>query len=70
MSCRYAKMLLPLAAVAAMSVPAVAQARQGSDDAAQHVRREHHRVMHVVRAVSDDGVNHVRHGDDDGLRHR
>jgi len=70
MSSRYAKMLLPLAAVAAMSVPAIAQARQGSDDPTHHVRREHHRLTHVVRTVSDDGVNHARHGGDDGPRHR
>lgn len=70
MSSLYAKVLLPLAAVAAVSVPAVAQARQGSDDPAHHVRREHHRVMHVVRGVSDDGLNHAHHGGDDGPGHR
>ena len=33
-----------LAAVAAVSVPAIAQARGGSDDPVNHVRREHHRI--------------------------
>ncbi len=67
---RYAKTLLPLAAVAAISVPAVAQARHGSDDPSTHVRREHHRVTHHVRHNHDDGARHARTSDDDGPNHR
>jgi hypothetical protein len=55
--------------VAALAVPAAAQARFGSDDPPQHVRREHHRLQHHQRG-SDDGVNHTRHGSDDGPNHR
>jgi hypothetical protein len=65
---RYTKYLVSLAAVAALAVPAVAQARHGSDDPINHVRREHHLVA-GHRHASDD--NHrERHGSDDGPNHR
>ena len=78
MRTRYAKALLPLAAVAAISVPAVAQASHGSDDPPQHVRQEdrrgeHQRVEHrrVERhSRADDGPRHDRRGSDDGPNDR
>lgn len=71
MSSRFTRVLVSIAAVAALSVPAVAQARHGSDDPASHVRREHHRVSHHLRQGWDDGVNHERRGgNDDGPNHR
>jgi hypothetical protein len=71
MQTRYAKPLLSLAAVAALAVPAVAQARFGSDDPPNHVRREHHRLQHHRQRVddgrrSDNLVEHARRGSDDG----
>jgi hypothetical protein len=66
---RYTKALVAIAAVGAISVPAVAQASHGSDDPAGHVRREDHRFDRNVRRASDDGPNHHRHGSDDGPNH-
>jgi hypothetical protein len=43
MKARYAKLLLPLAAAGAISVPAVAQASHSSDDPPQHFSHEHRR---------------------------
>jgi len=43
---RLTKTLVSLLAVGALSVPAVAQARHGSDDPAGHARQEHHAVKH------------------------
>jgi len=70
MRSRYAKILLPLAAAAAISVPAVAQARHGSDDPPSHVRHEHHRVADRHGRSDDDFGRHARHGNDDGRNHR
>jgi hypothetical protein len=69
MSSRYTKSVLSLAAAAALALPAVAQARHGSDDPANHVRREHHRLVHHVRHGAHDG-RHDRRGADDGPNHR
>ncbi|MFL5859181.1 MAG: hypothetical protein ACJ780_00120 [Solirubrobacteraceae bacterium] len=46
MHSRLTKMLVSLLAVGALSVPAVAEARHGSDDPAGHVRQEHHGAKH------------------------
>ncbi|MFL5928848.1 MAG: hypothetical protein ACJ77E_18100 [Gaiellaceae bacterium] len=43
----------------AASLPAVAPAKNGSDDRIGHVRHG-----------GDDGARHVRHGGDDGALHR
>ncbi len=43
MRSRLTKGLVALAAVSALSVPAVAQAKHGSADPIGHVRQEHHR---------------------------
>ena len=56
MRSRSTKFLLPLAAVAAMAVPAVAQARHGSDDPPNHIRREHNRFAEHHRADRDDAA--------------
>jgi Ni/Co efflux regulator RcnB len=73
MQSRFTKALLSLAAVASVAAPAVAQARHGSDDPANHVRHEHHvannrpdrdDVARHDRRGSDDGVHHDRHGSD------
>ena len=77
MRSRSTKFLLPLAAVAAMAVPAVAQARHGSDDPPNHIRREH-RVAEHHRADRDDAARdrreardrRDRRGADDGPNHR
>jgi Ni/Co efflux regulator RcnB len=68
MRSRSTKFLLPLAAVAAMAVPAVAQARHGSDDPPNHVRREHHRADRDDAARDRD--RNDRRGGDDGPNHR
>jgi hypothetical protein len=59
--------MVALAAVAALSVPAVAQASHGSDDAATHVRQEHHGAKHHRdRPDRDRGDRHDndRHDND------
>ena len=70
MKTRYTNALISLGAVAALAVPAVAQARHGSDDPANHVRREHHRVAHHVLRGLDDRGGRARGGVDDGPNHR
>lgn len=71
MPSRYTKVLIALAATGAIAVPAVAQARQGSDDPVGHQRHEHHQVLRGDhRRGSDDGINHDRRGADDGPNHR
>jgi hypothetical protein len=71
MPSRYTKVLIALAATGAIAVPAVAQARQGSDDPVGHQRHEHHQVLRGDhRRGSDDGINHDRRGADDGANHR
>lgn len=61
MHTRLAKGLLSLATVAALAAPGVAQARHGSDDPANHVRREHQRVERHHR--HDNDRDRDRHGD-------
>jgi hypothetical protein len=60
------KTLVSLAAVGALSVPAVAQARHGSDDPAGHVRQEHHAVRHHAANHHDrpDRDRNDRHDND------
>jgi hypothetical protein len=65
MRSRYTKALLAITAVGAIAAPAIAQARQGSDDPVTHVRQEHHRADHRLRRGHDDLVRHVRHDRDD-----
>jgi Spy/CpxP family protein refolding chaperone len=65
--------LVALAAVSALSVPAVAQAKHGSDDPIGHVRQEHHRggaQQHRDRPDRDRGDRHDndRHDDHGGDR--
>jgi hypothetical protein len=69
MQARYMKALLSLAAAAALAVPAVAQASHGSDDPANHVRREHHRAAHHIVRVNDDRGVHHSGSDDHGIHH-
>ena len=70
MQSRYSKLLLSLTTMAALALPAVAEARHGNDDPANHVRREHHRLIHHARHAADDGVNGMRQDSDDGRNHR
>jgi hypothetical protein len=79
MHSRSAKTLLALAATAVLALPAVAQARQGADDPAGHVRHsatEVHHHHHADRAGHGvaDGAGHGAddgpgHGADDGPAH-
>lgn len=72
MHTRIAKPLLSLAAVAALAMPGVALARQGSDDPVNHVRQEHRagQLGEHHRRGADDAARHVRGGRDDGPNHR
>lgn len=77
---RLLKTVLATATVAAVALPAGAQARQGSDDPAGHVRnaahqtatthqsRERHRHRHG--RGTDDLLRAARGGADDGPNHR
>jgi Ni/Co efflux regulator RcnB len=77
------KIVLTATAIAAIAAPGVAQARQGADDPAGHVRHSaddvrgahhtsaathRHRARHGRRGVHHS-ANHVRHGADDGPNH-
>jgi hypothetical protein len=67
---RLTKTLVSLAAVGALSVPAVAQARHGSDDPAGHVRQEHqasrhHAAQHRDRPDRDRNDRHDNDRNDD-----
>ena len=68
MHARYPKVLLSLAAAAALGVPASALA-QGADDGAHHVRQEHRHVAHHARHAGDDRGQHAR-ADDRGQHAR
>jgi hypothetical protein len=60
--------MVAIASVAALSVPAVAQASHGSDDPAGHVRHEHHRGdlhKHRDRPDRDRGDRHDNDRNDD-----
>lgn len=81
MNSRYTKVLATLAVTGAMAVPAVAQARGGSDDPANHEQRQHqlrHHVRHDRvdndrRDLRQDRVENERRdarGSDDGPNHR
>jgi len=63
---RLTKTLVSLAAVGALSVPAVAQARHGFDDPAGHVRHEHHASRHDAAQHRDrpDRDRNDRHDND------
>jgi Ni/Co efflux regulator RcnB len=78
------KIVLTVTAVAALAAPGVAQARQGADDPAGHVRHTgaddvrgaHHTSSTSSRHRSRSGrrgvhhsASHVRHGADDGPNH-
>jgi Ni/Co efflux regulator RcnB len=83
MTNRLAKTLLAATAVAALAMPAAAQARHGADDGPAHVRhaahattsaahkartRHRHHGRHHTRGADDNGVR--RHGGaDDGPNH-
>jgi len=65
------KILLTAAAVAALAVPAAAQARQGADDPAGHVRNSADDVRGAHDATTSTKVRHrarhhhrARHADD------
>jgi hypothetical protein len=68
------KTLIALTAVAALSLPAAALAKNGADDPAGHVRHASHstthHVRHHARHARHTGVHHARHGADDGPNHR
>jgi hypothetical protein len=66
MHSRLTKTLVSLAAVGALSVPAVAQARHGSDDPAGHVRQQHHAARHHAARHHDrpDRDRNDRHDND------
>jgi hypothetical protein len=68
MRSRVTKAMVALAAVGALSVPAVAQASHGSDDPVNHVRQEHHRgdaQQHRDRPDRDRGDRHDNDRNDD-----
>ncbi|HEY1524000.1 MAG TPA: hypothetical protein VGF70_13385 [Solirubrobacteraceae bacterium] len=79
MDSRYTKALTALAVAGAIAVPAVAQARGGSDDPANHEQRQH-QVRHHSRhhRFDNDRRRHDRadndrgdrRGSDDGPNHR
>jgi hypothetical protein len=78
MHSRYTKALITFAAAGALAVPAVAQARGGSDDPSNHEQRAH-QVRHHVRhdradnERRDDRADRDRRdgrGSDDGPNHR
>lgn len=73
MHSRYARGLAALATAALIALPAVAQARGGSDDPAGHHQREHQvrQDRHHDR-IDNDHLNGGRHDDrgtDDGPNH-
>jgi Ni/Co efflux regulator RcnB len=81
MNPRCKKTLLTVAAIAALAAPGVAQARQGADDPAGHVRhsrgddvRSSSKSTHRTRTRTRGGTHHAsghrRHGADDGPNHR
>jgi hypothetical protein len=73
----YMKALTVLAATGAIAVPAVAQARGGSDDPANHEQRQHqvrhhrrHDRLDRKRQVRRDNARRDARGSDDGPNHR
>jgi hypothetical protein len=78
---RYIKALPALAAAGAIAVPAVAQARGGSDDPPNHEQRQHQVRHHTRHDRFDNDHRERRHdrvdndrrdgrGSDDGPNHR
>ena len=70
---RFTRTLTALALTGAIAVPAVAQARGGSDDPANHEQRQHqiqNRAHHDRRDNDRRDRRHDRHGSDDGPNHR
>ena len=79
------KIVLTATAIAALAAPGLAQARQGADDPAGHVRHTgaddvrgaHHsstaaqraRARARARRHAHVGAAHLRHGADDGPNH-
>ena len=81
MRSRYTNALAALALTGAIAVPAVAQARGGSDDPANHEQRQHRVRQHVRHDRVDNDRRDRRHdrvdndrrdgrGTDDGPNHR
>jgi len=81
MHTRYAKPLTVLALTGAIAVPAIAQARGGSDDPPNHEQREHQVRHHTRHHRVDNDRRDRRHelgdndrrdgrGSDDGPNHR
>ena len=66
---RIAKALAALAVTGAIAVPAVAQARGGSDDPPNHEQRAQ-QVRHHMRHDRVDNARQDRRGRDDGPNHR
>ena len=70
---RLAKTLLATLTIAAVAVPAGAQAKNGADDPAGHVRHAVHHTATTKAKVHHHrhGHHHARHGGaDDGPNHR
>jgi hypothetical protein len=70
---RLAKTLLATLTIAAVAVPAGAQAKNGADDPAGHVRHAVHATATAKAKVHHHrhGHHHARHGGaDDGPNHR
>ena len=63
---RTTKALLSLSLVAVFALPGVAQAKNGADDPAGHVRHASHARHHAHHHAH----HHARHGADDGANHR
>jgi hypothetical protein len=75
MTNRIPKAILALTTVTALALPAGAQARNGADDPAGHVRHSSHRTVQSSKAkqrhhLRHTGRHHARHGADDGPNHR
>jgi hypothetical protein len=74
---RLAKILLSAAAVAALAVPVGAQARQGGDDPAGHVRHAAHTTTTTTQTATrtrtrthHHGRHHARRADDSSTKRR
>lgn len=78
MHSRYAKALTTFAVAGALAVPAVAEARGGSDDPPNHEQRQHQVRHHVCHHRADNDRREDRadrghrdgRGGDDGPNHR
>lgn len=72
MRSRYTKALTVLAVTGGIAVPAVAQARGGSDDPSHHEQRQHQVSNHVRHDVRDNDRGERRHDrrDNDRREHR